>query len=356
MTRIPDPENPGEFLIECDECGNQNCEGEPRCGYCGERLSMARDGDGYRRYLDVNFRPQTLALIQTADQIITDYEAQGYTLSLRQLYYQFVSRDLIPNNDREYKKLGAAIANARLAGLISWEAIEDRNRAPHMPYINEDHASIAASLRHAFSADMWQDQPRRVEVWVEKDALSSVVGRACDRFSVPYLACKGYLSASEVYRAAMRAEAAYEERDQPTLIIHLGDHDPSGIDMTRDNEHRMNMLTDDAGIITVKRIALNRDQVDLYKPPPNPAKITDSRAEDYIARHGRTSWELDALEPKVIERLIVDTIRPEIDPDPWEAARERQKEGDGLWATFADNWPQVEGFLKSLMEGNDDES
>lgn len=353
MTRIPDPENPGEFLIECEECGNHNCEGEPRCGYCGERLSMARDGDGYRRYLDVNFRPATLTLIQTADQIITDYEAQGYTLSLRQLYYQFVSRDLIPNNDREYKKLGAAIANARLAGMISWDAIEDRNRAPNMPYINEDNASIAASLRYAFSADMWQDQPRRVEVWVEKDALSSVVGRACDRYSVPYLACKGYLSASEVYRAAMRAEEAWQKREQPTLIIHLGDHDPSGIDMTRDNQHRMDMLTDNIGIVDVRRIALNRDQVDSYKPPPNPAKITDSRAEDYIALHGRTSWELDALEPKVIEALVRDNIKPEIDPDPWNDARDRQRNGDRLWATFADNWPEIEAYIESLMGGDD---
>lgn len=349
MSRIPDPDNPGEFLISCPTCQNENCEGETHCGYCGERLEQPRGAraGGYRFFVEKNFRPKTLAIIEKADEIIQDYAGQGYTLSLRQLYYQFVSRDLIPNSDREYKKLGAAINDARLAGLISWDSIEDRNRTPSLPYVQEDHEAIAESNRYSFSVDMWLNQPRRVEVWVEKDALSSVVGRACDRYRAPYLACKGYLSASEAYRAAMRAEEAWQERQQQTLIIHLGDHDPSGIDMTRDNFDRLNLLTDDMGIVEVKRIALNRDQIDRYNPPPNPAKVTDSRAEDYIAIHGTTSWELDALEPRVIEDLVASTIKREIEPEAWSNAISEQEAGDRFWATFADRWEDVRDFLET---------
>lgn len=77
------------------------------------------------------------------------------------------------------------------------------------------------------------------------------------------------------------------------VIIHLGDHDPSGIDMTRDIQERLQMFGAD---VYVKRVALTMNQIGTYNPPPNPAKITDSRASKYIDEYSNESWELDALE------------------------------------------------------------
>lgn len=298
----------------------------------------------YETFIEKNFRSDSLAVIHKANEIIADYQAQGYTLTLRQLYYQFVSQDLIPNSDREYKKLGNIVTDGRLAGLISWDGIEDRGRSMTGWLIEEDIDNILADLPRNFAVDMWGNQERYIEVWVEKDALSSVVRRACQPLRVGYMACKGYLSASEAYRAGKRMEEA-RDRGQEPLVIHLGDHDPSGIDMTRDNTSRLELLS--YGHVEVQRIALNRDQIDQYKPPPNPAKITDSRAADYIAEHGPTSWELDALEPGVLVDLITREIKHHIDWDYWNESLARERHSRDLLRGVRKHWNEIEELLES---------
>ena len=295
-------------------------------------------------FIQKNFRPQSLATIAQANEIIADYQAQGFTLTLRQLYYQFVSKDLIPNSDREYKKLGNVITDARLAGLVDWNSIEDRGRGKKGWLVEEDIDQILYELPHAYAADFWADQDRYIEVWVEKDALSSVVEKAARPYRVGYMACKGYLSASEAYSAGKRMERARLEGKEP-LVIHLGDHDPSGLDMTRDNGDRLRLLS--YGSVEVQRIALNRDQIDQYDPPPNPTKFTDSRAADYAAEHGNTSWELDALEPSVIVQLIKDTIKPHIDEDKWDEARERERLNQQRLRGLRERWDDIVDLLEN---------
>ena len=300
----------------------------------------------YEQFETRTFQAKTQVVIDQADEIIRDYEGQGYTLSLRQLYYQFVARGLLENSDRSYKRLGSIMTDARLAGLIPWDGIEDRNRETNFWRVEEDYSAILADLPYRFAADHWCDQDAYVEVWVEKDALSSVVERACRKWRVPYLACKGYLSASEAYSAAKRIEEI-SGNGKDIYIFHLGDHDPSGIDMTRDNTERLDKLSWGTPF-TFERLALNRDQVDRYNPPPNPTKITDSRAEDYIRRHGRTSWELDALEPSVVNSLIEDAIEPLVDMTAWRDAQDREREGRDILHRLRDRWDDVKAMLEDL--------
>lgn len=115
---------------------------------------------------------------------------------------------------------------------------------------------------------------------------------------------------------------AHTKDGQLPIVFHLGDHDPSGIDMTRDIEDRLALFADH--VIEVRRLALNRDQIDLYKPPPNPAKVTDSRSDGYIAEHGHDSWELDALSPTVLADLITDAVTGVRDELAWSAAAKRE--------------------------------
>lgn len=300
----------------------------------------------YEQFETRTFQRKTQVVIDQADEIIRDYEGQGYTLSLRQLYYQFVARGLLENSDRSYKRLGSIMTDARLAGLIPWDGIEDRNRETNFWRVEEDYGEILADLPYRFAADHWRDQDAYVEVWVEKDALSSVVERACRKWRVPYMACKGYLSASEAYSAAKRIEEI-SGKGKDIYIFHLGDHDPSGIDMTRDNTERLDKLSWGTPF-TLERLALNRDQVDRYNPPPNPTKITDSRAEDYIRRHGRTSWELDALEPSVVNSLIEDAIEPLVDMSAWRDAQTREREGRDILHRLRDRWDDVKDMLEDL--------
>ncbi len=188
--------------------------------------------------------------------------------------------------------------------------------------------------------DQWGRQDHYVEVWVEKDALGSVIEKACQPLMVPHMACKGYLSASEAWRAGKRFEHAFSLGKTCTLI-HLGDHDPSGIDMTRDNDDRIEMLSYGSPV-EVKRIALNMDQIAEYAPPPNPTKLSDSRAKEYIKRYGRESWELDALEPKVLEKLITDTVSPLIDWDIWNDTASAQGEVRNKLKTLVNVWDDMQ--------------
>ena len=296
-------------------------------------------------YIDWNPKPETIDLVRQAGQIIREYEQAGYTLTLRQLYYQFVSRGSIENTERSYKNLGNVITKARMAGLISWEAIEDRNREHKSFWTEEDEMAPIRNLPLYIRFDQWERQAYYVEVWVEKEALGNVVSRACEPYMVPHLSCKGYLSASEAWRAGQRFKAKLDE-GKLCVLIHLGDHDPSGVDMTRDNRDRLDIFTEVLGGVEVVRLALNMNQVDEYSPPPNPAKITDSRAKGYIRQFGRTSWELDALEPQVLEQMIQDEIKLYVDPDIWDEVNEMERDKEKMLRNVARRWDKIRPIVE----------
>jgi len=287
-------------------------------------------------YIPKSFTAPSLEIIEQANDIITEYSEQGFDLTLRQLYYQFVSRDLIANKQSEYKRLGNIINDARLAGKIDWYAIEDRTRNLKRLAHWDSPSEILESCAEQFRFDKWRNQEYRLEVWIEKDALVGVIEDICNEHDVPFFSCRGYTSQSEMWRAARRLKQYYDACKQTPIIIHLGDHDPSGIDMTRDIQERTNLFT--RGKIRVERIALNIGQIDQYNPPPNPAKLSDTRCQAYILEYGESSWELDALEPKVMADLIADTILKYKDIDRWnETVNEENYEKSKLRET-ADNW------------------
>lgn len=279
----------------------------------------------YITYKEKRFSRESQEIIDLANQIIEEYQKQGFSLTLRQLYYQFVARGYLPNTAKNYNRLGSIVNNARLAGLIDWYAIEDRTRWLRTNVHWDSPSEIIQACANQYAVDMWDNQDYRPEVWIEKDALVGVIEGVCIRYDVPYFACRGYVSQSEQWRAGRRHLMYFESNQQPVLF-HFGDHDPSGLDMTRDNNDRLFTFTDNVGV-DVRRLALNMDQVQQYNPPHNPAKITDTRAGEYIANFGSESWELDALEPKVIENLIETNITSLIDWNRWDEQEAKQQEG-----------------------------
>jgi len=280
------------------------------------------------KYKDLGLNTASRAIIQKANEIIEVYAAQGLDLTLRQLYYQFVSRDILPNTEKSYKSLGDTISNGRLAGLIDWSRIKDRGRHTQRNSHWVSPAEIVEACARQYQVDKWKGQKTRCEVWIEKDALSGVLDACCPELDVPYFACKGYVSQSSIWEAAMRIVTQIKESEEcrKVVILHLGDHDPSGIDMTRDIADRLELLSWGAHI-EVKRIALNMDQVRHYNPPPNPAKLTDSRSSDYIEKFGPESWELDALEPNVLIALIRKEVKALMEPRKWDECVRKEREG-----------------------------
>lgn len=273
------------------------------------------------QYVTKRFVGARAQMIEDANTIIDEYADEGFALTLRQLYYQFVARGLIANQQREYQRLGKLVSDARLAGLISWDAIEDRTRNLRTFASWEDPAAILKTARDQYQEDPWRDQPFYVEAWIEKDAMVGVLEAACDDWRIPFFSCRGYTSQSELWRAGRRLRERNRNGQTP-LVLHLGDHDPSGIDMTRDVRERLAMFAETD--VEVRRLALNMDQVRRFNPPPNPAKLTDARAGRYLAEHGSESWELDALEPRTIRSLIDDAVKSVIDQDAWDEAIEAE--------------------------------
>ena len=292
-----------------------------------------------------SFHPKTLAVIEQANTIIAEYQARGFTLILRQLFYQFVSRLWLPNKQSEYKRLGSIIADARRAGLIDWDSIEDRTRNVHRFTSWTDPPEIVEAIAEQYREDLWRDQPIRPEVWIEKESLIGVIEGVCREYRVPYFACRGNNSESAQYAAGKRFEVT-SLRSQTPLVIHCGDHDPSGLDMTRDNRERLTMF---AGLpVEVRRLALNRDQVERYRLPPNPAKETDSRFAAYAEQFGPASWELDALDPTVLAALIRKELEGLIDAEAWSAAEVEEADNRALLAKTSENWAKVANFVRRV--------
>ena len=255
------------------------------------------------------------------NSIIEEYQEDGYVLTLRQLYYQLVSRDIIPNKQAEYSKLSTLLKEGRMAGIVDWDAIEDRLRKPESPSSFKSPKAILRAAIEQYALPRQKGQRTYVEVWVEKDALSGVLKRVTEKYHIPILVNRGYSSASAMYDAYNRF-ARHSGSEMLCKILYLGDYDPSGLDMIRDIEDRIREFiagSDDPIIydmnFEIEPIALTREQIDLYKPPPNPAKITDPRAKDFIKEYGETSWEVDALRPDVLNNLLEQSILQAIDED-----------------------------------------
>ena len=291
------------------------------------------------QYVARNFRADARAMIDRCNQVIIAYQAQGYDLTLRQLYYQAVSRNWIPNSERSYKNLGSLINDARLAGLVDWNAITDRTRNTRSNSHWNDPGDIIKSAANSYAIDKWLGQEYRPYVLVEKEALAGIVSQAASQLDCPWLSCRGYMSQSEMWSLAQRFIAHKRYEGQEAVIIHLGDHDPSGIDMTRDIQERMIMFT--GRRVAVERIALNMDQIEQYNPPPNPAKLTDARAASYLAQYGDESWELDALPPEVLTELIQTEIRRWCNMDQYEGMERSQEAQRDQLLTVSSRWDDV---------------
>jgi hypothetical protein len=298
-------------------------------------------------FIEKKFGLEAQAMIYKINEILRDYREQGYDLSLRQLYYQLVSKNIVPNSEKSYKNIGNLVSDARLSGYIDWDMIKDRGREmvsnPHW----DDPAEFMTAVAPQYRFDLWEDQETYVEVMVEKQALEGVLIPVCRGLDVPFTANKGYSSSSALYEASKRFLKAAEQNKE-LHVIYLGDHDPSGIDMSRDVLDRLNLFINvslgfqegEGDLLNVNRVALNMDQIKQLKPPENPAKLTDSRADSYIAKFGRSSWELDAIEPRQLARLVTNAIRAVMDVKKFERNERKQEQGRNALLKFAKQYKE----------------
>jgi hypothetical protein len=309
---------------------------------CRIRLRSGETLMNFQCYRPRNFRRDSVKLIAIVNAIIEEYMDLGYTLTVRQLYYQCIARDVLPdswidtvynakhglpadtkNTQKNYDKLQELCNDARLAGVMRWDAIIDITREFDRNPRWGSASDMMQSIVPQFHMDPWITQDVRFFCIVEKDALRGVLQRSCNRWDIPLLASRGYPSVSVIREFVLRDFSRYYG-DQKLIVLDFSDHDPSGIDMTRDLQDRMEMFCKPEGFdFKLIRVALNMPQIKKYKPPPNPAKLTDSRYEGYRRKFGDKSWELDALNPTLLNSLVDEQVELELDAKAW---KKRQKE------------------------------
>ena len=287
------------------------------------------------KFREVRLNKANKERLEAINEIIIEYQEEGYKLTLRQLYYQLVSRDVIPNKQSEYSKLSTLLKEGRMGGIVDWDAIEDRLRQPSSPSSWDTPQDAMESLIRQYKLPRMEGQQNYIEVWVEKDALSGVLKRVTEKYHIPILVNRGYSSASAMFDAYNRFKDGLTEIqdtfedgvDANVIIFYLGDFDPSGMDMIRDVEDRIREFANrdfESFPLKVIPIALTKTQIKKYNPPPNPAKRTDPRAKAFIKEHGATSWEVDALPPNVLNKLLEDEIRRHIDTDKYKEIVSRE--------------------------------
>lgn len=229
-----------------------------------------------------------------------------------------------------YNQLSKQLVKARERGDVDESRMEDRSREFLGGDYGFDDSSdfVSYQIRRFLSSPrrytriMWTSQPEFVLIWIEKDALSRVVSGIADRYKVITAPSRGYAS----YTYIKEAVAKFPE-DKQITVLHFADHDPSGLDMTRDLEQRLRRYSELEGLdinISVQRIALTHQQVQEYNLTPNPTKTADPRATGYTEQFGNQCWELDAIEPNELQRLVSESIKSHIDADIWNQTLEQQ--------------------------------
>lgn len=239
-------------------------------------------------------------------------------MTVRQVYYQLVSRQVIKNSRSEYQAVSRALVEARKEGTIEWGLIEDRLRRPRTVAMWKDLGDFLAGTPHRYRRDVWATQPGYLEVWLEKDALSGIFLDALRPYGVTLNVGRGYDGWDSIHNAADR----YLEQES-AAILYFGDFDPSGEDMVRSLERRLAFFGCYPEIV---KCALTYADISTYKLPPDLAKRTDSRAAAFVARYGDVAVELDALPLAVLRARLVEQVEARLDLEALAQVRGRENE------------------------------
>ena len=303
------------------------------------------------QYEERRFAAKTQAVIDQANAIMAEYPGR---MSLRQLHYQFVARDLYENTPQNYKKLGDILRNARMAGRVSWTEIEDRGRS----LVGSGHgwSSPKQAIRayaNNYQEDLWNTSPVMVEIWTEKDALSSVIRPVAGEYRINYFASKGYPSISSLKNAGDRFKRM-AERGQDVVILFLSDHDPEGLDMARQLEEIMDTM--DVTNLTIERLGLTMAQIDEFNPPSSFAKQGSSRLAGYIQQTGtELAWELDALPTDFLQRIMREGIERHKDHEAYDQREREQQANRDLIIRISDNYDGILEFIGDEDDDDDDD-
>lgn len=279
---------------------------------------------GRRRFKWTDLQTDKLKLVLEILKDLREY----LPLTLRQIYYQLVSKEYIENTQSAYTSLSKLIKWGRMDGYIEWNWIEDRVRVFHdLSGWYDSNNFINTSLKYflkGYKRYLLQTQDKYIEIWIEKDALASIFQRIAEPYTIPVVVCRGFTSISFLHDFKLRLQ---NYQDKEPIMLYFGDFDPSGKEML---PAMKTTLQNEMGTrrIDFKRIALTEEQIDVYKLPNNPRalKSTDTRAQKHIEKYGPLAVELDALRPDILTDIVTNAIESEIDMDLFHEEKETEEQ------------------------------
>lgn len=248
-------------------------------------------------------------------------------MTVRQVFYQATVRDVVPKDEAGYRQVQRALVDLRRSGLMPWHWIADNTRWQSKPTSWRTPSDALNATAQLYRKALWQDAAASVEVWIEKDALSSVVFPITSAFDVPLMVARGYSSLSFLYEVAEDIKA----QARPTFIYHLGDFDPSGVDAANKIDRTLREFAPDAEI-HFERLAVLPAQIDEWNLPARPTKQTDSRARGFGAR----SVELDAIDPHRLRAMVRDAIERHLPQQQYQVLKTAEASERQLMRTWAE--------------------
>ncbi|UUA11581.1 MULTISPECIES: hypothetical protein [Streptomyces] len=276
-------------------------------------------------------RLQWPSIVERAADIVTSYDQVG-GCTLRQAYYRLVSEGLIPHTAPTYRRLSARLAQARREERFP--DLLDPLREVHVSPAWPDAGAFLRAAPDWFALDRTAGQTSALYVACEKDTLRAQLTGWLEDTGVPVLVVRGF--GSQSYVQVVRERTAHDPR--PAMLLYVGDFDASGADIERDWVARTDCWTH------VERILLTHEQVRDYELPAAAGKAGDPRWPGFARRYGLDAsrpvqWEVEALDPTELQRLVLAAVAPYIDR-PVLAARiaEEERQRRQLRA-FAEGWP-----------------
>jgi hypothetical protein len=252
---------------------------------------------------------KTTDLIDAATRVLKEQ----HPMTIRQLFYQLVSRGTLPNNIKSYQLVSRIMTKAREDGRIDFDYIVDRSRPAYSPNVWADAGGYAEAVKRGYRKDYWSMQPNHVEILVEKDAIIGSIEPVTDELGVTIRVGRGFQSTTRIHEIADHLKRI----EKPITIFYLGDHDPSGVAIENDLESR---LREYGATFRIRRLAIFKKDINAFKLPPLRIKDTDSRATSFRSEYGTDCVELDALPPEELRRRLRQAIDNLIDHNLWDRA------------------------------------
>jgi hypothetical protein len=284
------------------------------------KITAGRENGRQRPKGYAEWRPQakTRVLLGQVDEVLDEY-ADYLPLTVRQIFYRLVGQYGYEKSEHAYNRLAEHLVRARRAKLISFDDIRDDGTTLYpVSWYGGVEAFNEATMRRAqnYTRDRQAGQATRIELWSEAAGMGPQLVRVAHPYSIEVRSSGGFSSLTAVREIVDRAL----DRDRPTVLLHVGDYDPSGVAIFEAiAEDAAAFVETDRQILTqriiAERVALTADQVEGYELETAPPKPTDSRSRTW---RGETC-QLEALAPDDLAQVVLDAILRWIDVDVLDA-------------------------------------